>query len=48
MIKSISIIASLRIKNLRLKKIIFYLKKYTKDYEIIIIDSGSKDGSQKF
>ena len=52
MIKSISIIVPVynELKNLRLnlKKIIFYLKKYTKDYEIIIIDSGSKDGSQKF
>jgi glycosyltransferase involved in cell wall biosynthesis len=52
MIKSISIIVPVynELKNLRsnLKKIIYYLKKHTKDYEIIIIDSGSKDGSQKF
>lgn len=52
MIKSISVIVPVynEIKNLRLnlKKIIFYLEKHTKNYEILVIDSGSKDGSQKF
>lgn len=52
MIKSISVIVPVynEIKNLRLnlKKIIFYIERHTKNYEILVIDSGSKDGSQKF
>ena len=52
MIKSISIIVPVynELENLRinLKKIIHFLKQHTKDYEIIIIDSGSNDGSKKF